>query len=197
MTELVFASANRHKLEEIAAKLGRNIRLIGLHDIGCTETIPETASTLEGNAALKARYVFEQFGKNCFADDTGLEAEALGGEPGVHSARYAGKEADAEANIAKLLSALEHHHNRRAHFRTVICHIAHGKEWLFEGMVSGHIAREKRGNSGFGYDPVFIPEGSSRSFAEMSLAEKNLLSHRAKAITAFKKFLYHTMNAGR
>ncbi|MDZ4823863.1 MAG: non-canonical purine NTP diphosphatase [Flavobacteriales bacterium] len=192
MKELVFASANKHKVDEVAAKLGGQVHLLGLTDIGCTEEIQETASTLEGNALIKARFVFDRFNKKCFADDTGLEVEVLNGQPGVFSARYAGDARSSEANIEKLFTELHYETNRKAQFRTVICLIIAGEVHFFEGIVKGHIARERRGNSGFGYDPVFIPEGSSRSFAEMNLEEKNILSHRALAIGKMKKFLSHS-----
>lgn len=186
---LVFASANRNKVDEVEAKLGGILPLKSLTDIGCLEEIPETAPTLQGNAQQKARYVFERFGENCFADDTGLEVEALNGQPGVLSARFAGPEKNPEKNMEKLLSDLGDTDNRNARFRTVICLIIDGKEILFEGIVNGTIAKTKSGAGGFGYDPLFIPVGHSRSFAEMSMEEKNLMSHRGKAIAAMKEFL--------
>lgn len=186
---LVFASANRNKVDEVEAKLGGILPLKSLTDIGCLEEIPETAPTLQGNAQQKARYVFERFGENCFADDTGLEVEALNGQPGVLSARFAGPEKNPEKNMEKLLSDLGDTDNRHARFRTVICLIIDGKEILFEGIVNGTIAKTKSGAGGFGYDPLFIPVGHSRSFAEMSMEEKNLMSHRGKAIAAMQEFL--------
>lgn len=186
---LVFASANRNKVDEVEAKLGGILPLKSLTDIGCLEEIPETAPTLQGNAQQKARYVFERFGENCFADDTGLEVEALNGQPGVLSARFAGPEKNPEKNMEKLLSDLGDTDNRNARFRTVICLIIDGKEILFEGIVNGTIAKTKSGAGGFGYDPLFIPVGHSRSFAEMSMEEKNLMSHRGKAIAAMQEFL--------
>lgn len=189
MKQLVFASSNAHKVEEIAAKLGGTIALKGLKEIGCTEEIPETADTLEGNARLKAWHVFNNYHVNCFADDTGLEVFALNNAPGVYSARYAGEQKSFDDNMNLLLENLTTELNRKAQFRTVICYIAEGKEYLFEGIAKGSIARERRGAEGFGYDPVFIPEGCSRSFAQMTLDEKNIISHRAKAIELLKEFL--------
>ena len=165
--KLVFATNNRHKLEEVRAILGNKIEILSLNDIDCHDDIPETADTLEGNALIKARYIYEKFGVDCFADDTGLEVEALGGEPGVYSARYAGEDCNPEANMHKLLHNLTGKKNRNAQFRTVIALIIDGKEMLFNGIVKGTITEEKRGTSGFGYDPVFIPEGFSESFAQM------------------------------
>ncbi len=189
MKQLVFASSNAHKVEEIAAKLGASIALMGLKEIGCTEEIPETADTLEGNARLKAWHVFNNYHVNCFADDTGLEVFALNNAPGVYSARYAGEQKSFDDNMHLLLENLTTELNRKAQFRTVICYIAEGKEYLFEGIAKGSIARERRGAEGFGYDPVFIPECCSRSFAQMTLDEKNNISHRAKAIELLKEFL--------
>lgn len=192
--ELVFATQNPHKAYEIEAKLGENFLIISLDALGITEEIPETAPTLEGNALMKARYVYEKTGRNCFADDTGLEVEALNGEPGVYSARYAGEEKSPEKNIALLLQKLQGQPSRRAQFRTVIALIFEGKEYLFSGIAQGEIINEKRGTEGFGYDPVFVPAGHSRTFAQMSLEEKNKLSHRAKAFEAMKEFLKSTIN---
>jgi XTP/dITP diphosphohydrolase len=180
--KLVFATNNAHKLDEIRAILGDKVEVLSLKDIHCEADIPETADTLEGNAALKAEYIYKNFGLDCFADDTGLEVEALGGAPGVYSARYAGGEGhDSEANMKKLLAELDGETNRKAQFRTVICLIEGGAEHLFEGIVKGEIIEKKRGCSGFGYDPVFVPEGYTETFAEMGSEEKNKISHRARA----------------
>ncbi len=190
MKKIVFATNNAHKLEEVAAILKERVKLLSLKDINCTADIPETADTLEGNALLKARYVYDKYHMDCFADDTGLEVEALGGEPGVYSARYADTNShDAQANMQKLLCKLEGVENRRARFRTVFAVIVNGKEHLFEGIVRGEIIREKRGNTGFGYDPVFVPEGYTQTFAEMGNEQKNEISHRAVATQKLCKFL--------
>ena len=180
--KLVFATNNAHKLDEIRAILGDKVEVLSLKDIHCEADIPETADTLEGNAALKAEYIYKNYGLDCFADDTGLEVEALGGAPGVYSARYAGGEGhDSEANMKKLLAELEGKSNRKAQFRTAICLIEGGTKHLFEGVVKGEIIEKKRGCSGFGYDPVFVPEGYTETFAEMGSEEKNKISHRARA----------------
>lgn len=180
--KLVFATNNAHKLDEIRAILGDKVEVLSLKDIHCEADIPETADTLEGNAALKAEYIYRNYGLDCFADDTGLEVEALEGAPGVYSARYAGGEGhDSEANMKKLLAELEGKSNRKAQFRTAICLIEGGTEYLFEGVVKGEIIEKKRGCSGFGYDPVFVPEGYTETFAEMGSEEKNKISHRARA----------------
>ena len=178
---IVFATNNAHKLEEVRAIVSGDIRIVGLQDIDCQDDIPETADTLEGNALLKAKYVHERFGYDCFADDTGLEVEALNGEPGVHSARYAGDAHDSNANIKKLLHALEGQHNRKARFRTVIALIINGQTAYFEGVVNGQIIKERRGMTGFGYDPVFVPDGFDKTFAELGSETKNRISHRAMA----------------
>ncbi|MFM1999985.1 MAG: hypothetical protein RL204_1932 [Bacteroidota bacterium] len=185
---LVFASANANKVEEVSVKLG-GIKLLGLKDIGCTEDVPETSDTLEGNARQKAWYIYEKFGCDCFADDTGLEVLALGGKPGVHSARFAGEQRSNEDNRKKLIHDMQSELDRRARFRTVICLIIGGKETMFEGIVDGKILREEKGNGGFGYDSLFVPLDNSRSFAEMSIEEKNILSHRGKAIGSLRRFL--------
>jgi XTP/dITP diphosphohydrolase len=190
--ELVFATNNHHKLEEIQALLGNNIHLLSLKDIHCNEEIPEDHFTLEENASQKAWYIFNKYKKNCFADDTGLEVDYLNGNPGVFSARYAGEEKNAQANIEKLLVELAGIKNRKARFRTVISLIVDGKEMQFEGIVNGTILTEKHGSSGFGYDPVFLPEGYSQSFAEMNLSEKNEISHRARAFNKLVNFLKKT-----
>lgn len=188
--KLVFATNNAHKLEEISAILGEKVELLSLKDINCHVDIPETADTLEGNAMLKAEYIFENYGLDCFADDTGLEVEALNGAPGIYSARYAeGEGHNAEANMQKLLQNMQGMPNRKAQFRTVICLIMDGKKHLFEGIVKGEIIKEKRGNSGFGYDPIFMPEGYTKTFAEMGNETKNKISHRALAVEKLCRFL--------
>ena len=187
--KIIFASNNRNKIHEINSVLGNTFTLLSLQDINMTEEIPEDEMTLEGNALHKARYIFKATGMNVFADDTGLEVEALNGMPGVHSARYAGETKDPDANIEKLLAILENETNRNARFRTVIALIYNSDEYLFEGFVNGRIIDERRGDRGFGYDPVFIPEGETRTFAEMDLKEKNRISHRARAFEKLKVFL--------
>lgn len=188
--KLVFATNNAHKLDEIRAILGDEIEIVSLADIGCHTDIPETADTLEGNALQKARYVYEHYHCDCFADDTGLEVEALDGAPGVHTARYAYPDRhDPEANTRKLLNALKEKSSRRAQFRTVIALILNGEEHLFDGRVEGSIATEKRGTEGFGYDPVFIPEDSGKTFAELGVEAKNRISHRARAVARLCEFL--------
>lgn len=187
--KLVFATNNAHKLEEISSILGEKVELLSLKDINCHADIPETADTLEGNAIQKAEYIYENYGLDCFADDTGLEVEALDGAPGVHSARYAGDGHNSEANMQKLLQNMQGIHNRKAQFRTVICLILDGKMHVFEGIVKGEITKEKHGTSGFGYDPIFIPEGHSKTFAEMNHDTKNKISHRARAVEKLCRFL--------
>ena len=187
--KMVVATNNVHKLKEIAAILGQEIELLSLKDIQCFADIPETADTLEGNARQKAMYIYENYGMDCFADDTGLEVEALGGAPGVFSARYAGEGHDSEANMQKLLKELAGKENRKAQFRTVICLIRNGKEHLFEGIVKGEIIQEKRGGEGFGYDPIFVPEGYDLTFAELGDDVKNTISHRARAVEKLCQFL--------
>ena len=187
--KIVVATNNAHKLKEIAAILGQEIELLSLKDIQCFADIPETADTLEGNARQKAMYIYENYGMDCFADDTGLEVEALGGAPGVFSARYAGDGHDSEANMQKLLKELAGKENRKAQFRTVICLIRNGKEHLFEGIVKGEIIQEKRGGAGFGYDPIFVPEGYDLTFAELGDDVKNTISHRARAVEKLCQFL--------
>jgi XTP/dITP diphosphohydrolase len=186
---IVFASNNEHKLNEIRKLVPDGYGILSLKDIGCLEELSETGITLEQNAYQKAKYVYEKYQVACFADDTGLEVESLNGEPGVYSARYAGEGKNADANIAKLLNELKDKENRRAKFRTVIAGIINGKDFICEGIIKGEILKEKRGSSGFGYDPVFLPEGSNSSFAEMTLEEKNKLSHRARAFEKFIAFL--------
>ena len=187
--KLVFATNNEHKLKELQAILGERFELLSLHDIGCNEDIPEEQPTLEGNARQKAFYVFEKYGYSCFADDTGLEIESLNGEPGVYSARYAGPAKNSEENMKMVLNKLSKINNRKARFRTVISLVMNGKEKQFEGIIEGDILREKRGNSGFGYDPIFLPAGFEHSFAEMSLDEKNEISHRGRAVAQLVQYL--------
>lgn len=188
--KLVFATNNAHKLEEISSILGDKIELLSLKDIGCHADIPETADTLEGNALLKSSFIYRNYGLNSFGDDTGLEVEALGGAPGVYSARYAGGEGhDSQANMRKLLCELEGVENRKARFRTAISLILDGKEYLFEGIINGEIIKEKRGDSGFGYDPIFKPEGYEQTFAELGAEVKNEISHRALAVKKLAQFL--------
>ena len=189
MRKIIFATNNAHKLSEVQAVLGDAFELITLRECGITEDIPETAPTLEGNALQKARYVYEKTGADCFADDTGLEVDALGGAPGVHSARYATDGHDFAANNRLLLKNLEGVENRSAHFRTVIALILDGEEYLFEGRVEGVIATEESGCSGFGYDPLFVPSGEIITFAEMSAQAKNAISHRGRAVAELVKFL--------
>jgi XTP/dITP diphosphohydrolase len=189
MNELIFATNNQHKLTEIQSIIGNKFSVKSLHQIGCNEDIPETAPTLEGNALLKAEFVYYRFGKNCFADDTGLEIEALDGRPGVFSARYATDGHDFEANIDKVLSELSGIENRKARFRTVIALILDGSTHYFEGIVHGVIISERKGAKGFGYDPVFLPDGYQLTFAEMPLSEKNKISHRARAVAKLVAFL--------
>lgn len=179
--KLVFATNNRHKLQEVRDILGERVEVLSLKDIDCNDEIPETGTTLEENALIKARWVKEKYGYNCFADDTGLEVEALGGAPGVYSARYAGEECDSQANMLKLLENLTGKSNRNAQFRTVIALIIENKEILFDGVVKGVISEKKMGEAGFGYDPIFIPDGYSMSFAQMESRLKNSISHRYRA----------------
>ena len=187
--KFVFANNNAHKLEEVTAILGDKIELLSMKDIHCHADIPETADTLEGNALLKARYIFENYNMDCFADDTGLEVEALNGAPGVYSARYAGDAHNSEANMRKLLQDMEGIENRKAQFRTGFALIINGKEHLFEGIVKGEITKHRCGSSGFGYDPVFIPEGYTQTYAEMGNTLKNKISHRALATNKLCNFL--------
>ena len=187
--KLVFATNNKHKLQEVRDIVGDRVEVLSLSDIDCNDDIPETADTLQGNALIKARYIYEKYGVDCFADDTGLEVEALDGAPGVYSARYAGEECDSEANIKKLLHNLTDKNNRNAQFRTVIALIINGEERLFNGIVKGVITTEKMGTSGFGYDPIFIPEGFSESFAQMDASMKNSISHRYRATEELSIFL--------
>jgi XTP/dITP diphosphohydrolase len=206
MLRLVIATNNRYKIEEIsnlifdhlmAKGLNQKLEIIGLEEIGCHEAIPETSNTIEGNASQKASYVSLHYGCNCFADDTGLEVNVLNGRPGLHSARYAGDDQNSDRNITKLLDELKHESDRKARFRTIISLIINGREILFEGMVKGEILRERRGTTGFGYDPVFLPDGYNRTFAEMSLDEKNRISHRALAVMKMIDYLEELLTSGR
>lgn len=187
--ELIFATNNQHKALEINSLLGKSMNIKSLSDLNFSDEIPETGKTLEENALQKARFVHQRWGKNCFADDTGLEVDALNGAPGVFSARYAGEEKNSAANIRKLLKELEGLNDRKARFRTVIALIIDEKEMLFEGIVEGRILEKPKGKDGFGYDPVFSPNEANLSFAEMPLAEKNLISHRARALKKLTDFL--------
>ena len=187
--KLVFATNNKHKLQEVRDIVGNRVEVLSLSDIDCYDDIPETADTLQGNALIKAKHIYDKYGMNCFADDTGLEVEALGGEPGVYSARYAGEECNSEANMLKLLQNLTGKNNRNAQFRTVIALIIDGEEKLFNGIVKGTISNEKKGDSGFGYDPIFIPEGYTESFAQMSGEMKNSISHRFRATKQLSDYL--------
>ncbi len=187
---IVFATGNAHKIKEIKAILGADYDLVGLEEIGCHEDIPETQPTIQGNALQKARYVIEHYDvQNCFAEDTGFEVAAINNEPGVYSARYAGPDRNADNNIKLVLEKLQNQENRSARFRTVVALILEGKEYTFEGIINGNVKTEKSGTGGFGYDPIFVPEGETRSFAEMSSEEKNKISHRAKAVQQLKAFL--------
>ena len=188
--KIVFATNNKHKLEEIKDILGKDFEIVSLAEIGCHEDIPETGLTLEENARQKSTYIVEHYNHDCFADDTGLEVDALNGEPGVHSARYAeGTDHDSEANMRKLLSKMSNVKDRTARFRTVISLIINGVEHQFEGRVEGRIATEKHGKEGFGYDPIFIPEGYDKSFAELGEEVKNQISHRARAVKKLSEYL--------
>lgn len=190
---LIFATNNKHKLEEIVQLTEGIIEVKGLSQVGITEEIPETHETLVENAIEKATFIHQKYGFNCFADDTGLEIDALDGRPGVYSARYAGENCSFEDNVNKVLNELGDSHNRKARFRTVIALILNGKTYTFEGHVEGQIIKDKRGGMGFGYDPVFVPEGYGQSFAEMNLERKNKISHRARAL---QKFLTHLKEQG-
>lgn len=200
LTQLVFATANQNKVKEIQLLIPQSIQLQSLGDIGVTEDIPETQPTIEGNASQKAFYVYEKYHKNCFADDTGLEIEALDNRPGVLSARYAGEAKNADDNMRKILEEMQGVTNRKARFKTIISLVVDGNETQFEGIVNGTILTEKRGSNGFGYDPIFAPDifslsfaggSGQRSFAEMELAEKNKISHRALAVNKLVDYLNH------
>ena len=192
--ELIFATNNPHKTREIQALLPDEIRILSLKDIDFHEDIPENQDTLGGNAREKASFIYERYGKNCFADDTGLEIDALNGEPGVYSARYAGSDKDPQANMDKVLRELEAVSDRKARFRCVISLIMDGEEKSFDGVVNGQIIREKRGSQGFGYDPIFLPDGYDQSFAEMPLEQKNKISHRSQAINKLADYLTKHLN---
>ena len=187
--KLVFASNNKNKIAEIQQLLPSTITILSLEDIGCLEEIPETASTIEGNAILKANYVTQKYGYNCFADDTGLEIDALNGAPGVYSARYAGEQKNADDNMNKVLEALENISNRNAHFKTVIAININQEQHLFTGIAKGKIIQEKIGSHGFGYDPIFQPKEIEKTFAELTMEEKSRYSHRAKAVQLLVTFL--------
>ena len=187
--KLVFASNNANKIKEIQQLVPDTIQIVSLQDIGCFEDIPETADTIEGNAILKANYVTEKYGLNCFADDSGLEVEILNGEPGEHSARYAGETKNDDANIDQLLLNLKDKENRKANFKTVICLNLNGTQHLFTGIINGKIIEEKIGNNGFGYDPVFIADGYTKTFAELTMEEKSSISHRGIAVKQLVEFL--------
>jgi XTP/dITP diphosphohydrolase len=187
--KICFATNNAHKLEEIRQLLGAQYELQSLEDIGCKEELPENQETLEGNSEEKARYVYEHYGVDCFADDTGLEVKALDGAPGVYSARYAGPQRKSEDNIARLLKELKGKADRTAQFRTVITLILNGQVHPFEGIVKGHITKDQAGTAGFGYDPVFVPEGFGQTFAEMDMETKNGISHRGRAVGKLVAFL--------
>ena len=187
--QLVFATNNFNKVKEVQNLIPKNIQLLSLKDIGCDEDIPETQDTIEGNAIQKAEYLKKNYGYDCFADDTGLEVEALNGEPGVYSARYAGEQRNAEDNMNKLLHSLKNHQNRKAQFKTVIALQLNGNLHSFTGICKGEITTAKQGNSGFGYDPIFKADGYDKTFAELSLEEKNKIGHRGKAVKQLIEFL--------
>ncbi len=187
--QLVFASNNKNKIQEIQALVPSDFHILSLDDIGCTEEIPETADTIEGNAILKANYVTNNYGYPCFADDTGLEVEVLNGAPGVYSARYAGEQKSAEDNMNKLLHELHQVSNRKANFKTIICLNINGSQHLFTGIINGEITTEKIGTNGFGYDPIFIADGTNKTFAELSMQEKANISHRGIAVAQLLAFL--------
>ena len=189
MDKIVFATNNEHKLREIRAILKGRAEVLSLNDINCHADIPETADTLEGNALIKAHYVYDNYGLDCFADDTGLEVDALGGEPGVHTARYAGEEHDTQANMRKLLREMEGKTLRTARFRTAIALIQNGEEHLFSGQVDGYISTEPLGDKGFGYDPVFMPGETGKTFAQLGEDFKNSISHRARAVAKLMEYL--------
>ncbi len=189
MNKLIFATNNQHKLKEVNSMLYGIVEVVGLEAIGCFDDIPETADTLEGNALQKAEYIQSRFHHDCFADDTGLEVEALDGRPGVYSARYAGEPSDSNKNIDKLLNQLEGKSNRKARFRTVISLIINNKKYSFEGIVYGTITHHRHGEEGFGYDPIFIPDGYNTTFSQMSETEKNSISHRGRAVSKLVDFI--------
>lgn len=192
--KIVFASNNKNKINEISQQLPKTIEVVSLADIGCTEDIPETGQTIESNASIKANYVTEKYGLPCFADDTGLEVEALDGEPGVFSARYAGEDKNDDKNMALVLAKLDQESNRKARFKTVIALNINNEKHLFTGIVNGNITQEKIGTNGFGYDPIFAPEGFAETFAQMTIEQKNEISHRGKAVKQLVKYLSQQMN---
>lgn len=192
--KIVFASNNKNKINEISQQLPKTIEVVSLADIGCTEDIPETGQTIESNASIKANYVTEKYGLPCFADDTGLEVEALDGEPGVFSARYAGEDKNDNKNMALVLAKLYQKSNRKARFKTVIALNINNEKHLFTGIVNGNITQEKIGTNGFGYDPIFAPEGFAETFAQMTIEQKNEISHRGKAVKQLVKYLSQQMN---
>ena len=194
MKKIVFATGNPNKIKEVKELLGNQFEIIGLKDIGCHEDIPETQPTIEGNALQKARYVVENYGVNCFAEDTGLEIESLNMEPGVFSARYAGPQRNSVDNMKLVLEKLKNHDNRNARFKTVVALIIDGEEFTFEGIVNGEISHEKTGDGGFGYDPIFLPEDQKISFAEMGSTEKNKISHRGRAVRKLIEWLTNKHN---
>lgn len=187
--KLVFASNNKNKIKEIKNQLPDTIEILSLEDIGCNIDIPETADTIEGNAKLKADFIKRHYGYDCFADDSGLEVDALDGAPGVYSARYAGEEKSDDANIDKLLDTLKEEENRKANFKTVICLNLHTETHFFTGIIDGHILKERQGTGGFGYDPIFVADGMDKSFAEIDMDAKNAISHRGKAVRQLVDFL--------
>ncbi len=187
--KIVFATNNPNKIKEVQAQLPKQITLLSLADIGCFEDIPETSPTIEGNALQKATYIKENYGYDCFADDTGLEVDALDGAPGVYSARYAGEQKNADENMKKLLAELKEKTNRKAQFKTVIALVLNGKTTCFAGICKGTVLKEKKGTKGFGYDPIFKPEGYDLAFAEMTLEQKNTIGHRGKAVEKLIKHL--------
>lgn len=187
--EIVFATHNKNKLKEVALLLPKSITLLSLEDIGCTEDIPETANTIKGNATQKANYVTKKYGYNCFSDDTGLLVDALNGEPGIYSARYAGEQKNAEDNMQKLLKNLQEKEDRSARFKTTIALNLNNKQHFFEGIVEGKITSERKGEKGFGYDPIFMPNGHKKTFAELSLSIKNEIGHRGKAIKELVNYI--------
>jgi XTP/dITP diphosphohydrolase len=189
MQQLVFATNNAHKLEEVAAKIDGTLQLLSLNDINCYDSIAETGTTFSANASIKSHYIYNKYKLNCFGDDSGLEIDALNGEPGVYSARYAGEHGNHAANMQKVLAGLKGATNRRARFKTVMSLLWNGEEHFFEGSVEGTIREELSGTAGFGYDPVFEPEGYNITFAEMTLAQKNSISHRAIAVEKLLQFL--------
>jgi XTP/dITP diphosphohydrolase len=187
--KLVFATNNPHKLKEIRTMLEGSITILSLKDIGCDDELPETSPTLRGNAIQKAKYVFDKYGMNCFADDTGLEIESLGGRPGVYSARYSGVNSSNDDNVSKVLNELKGVEDRNARFKTVIALLTGQEEKCFEGIVEGKITEVRKGDRGFGYDPVFVPENADQTFAEMSESEKNKISHRRRALDKLVSYL--------